>query len=25
VSILDLLANVPLAKIPDYIWGWRSN
>ena len=25
VSILDVLANVPLAKIPDYIWGWRSN
>jgi hypothetical protein len=24
VSILDLLANVSLAKAPHYIWGWRQ-
>lgn len=24
VSILDLIANVPQARIPDYIWAWRK-
>ena len=25
VSILDMIANIELSKISDYIWGWRSS
>jgi hypothetical protein len=24
VSVVDLVANLPLADIPNYIWGWRT-
>ena len=25
VSILDMIANIELSRISDYIWGWRSS